>query len=115
MIITLIKQWGADYVEIPESEHQEDYLYRTAYVKFLNEESMPKTISCLKFFNKLNKKNIFGVPKEDYAEITMNEDKLLSLIAIAISILNPSICSSTTYSTLIKISFTLIFFKQYFY
>ena len=55
--ITLVKQWGADYVEIPNSEYPEDYLYRRTYVKFLSEENIPKTINCLKFFNKLNKKN----------------------------------------------------------
>ena len=62
--ITLIKQWGAKYTELPTSEHSKHPFYQEGHVVFSNSTNLPKVIDCLKFFNNLSKKRIFGVPAE---------------------------------------------------
>lgn len=64
MFITLIKQWGAEYTDLKDEEKINPPNERVGDVMFYSDENQPKVIECLKFFNRLNKQHIFGVPKE---------------------------------------------------
>lgn len=64
MFITLIKQWGAEYTRLTSEQKQVEPLYRKGDVMFCSSENKPKVIECLKFFNRLSKQRIFGVPTE---------------------------------------------------
>lgn len=60
--ITLIKQWGARYTELPEDQAKLAANRRVGSVWFTEANEVKKVVECLKFFNKLYKKGIFGVP-----------------------------------------------------
>lgn len=62
--ITLIKQWGAEYTELPEEQKTTHPFYRIGDLKFASKANKPKVIECLRFFKKLNKQRIFGIPSE---------------------------------------------------
>lgn len=64
MFITLVRQWGAEYTRLTAEQKKVEPLYRKGDIMFVSEENKPKVIECLKFFNRLNKQHIFGVPKE---------------------------------------------------
>lgn len=64
MFITLIKQWGAEYTRLLDSEKVKEPGDRIGDIMFYSKDNKPKVVECLKFFNKLNKQRIFGVPKE---------------------------------------------------
>jgi len=63
MFITLVRQWGGTYTELPESEWQKtDPRKRHGYVRFWDNDNKATTIACLKYFNKMNIAKVFGVP-----------------------------------------------------
>ena len=62
--ITLIKQWGAEYTELPEDQKTVHPFYRQGDLKFASSVNQPKVIECLRFFKKLNQQRIFGIPSE---------------------------------------------------
>ena len=64
MFITLIKQWGAEYTKLPDTEKRKNPNQRKGDILFYSSENKPKVIECLKFFKDLNNKKIFGVPGE---------------------------------------------------
>lgn len=61
--ITLTRQWGAEYTDLPETESVKKAKDRIGKVLFNSSTNQPKVISMLKFFNKLNKAGIFGTPQ----------------------------------------------------
>ena len=61
--ITLVRQWGAQYTNLPESEKTRPAKKRVGEVLFNSSENQPKVVEMLKFFNRLNKAGIFGTPK----------------------------------------------------
>ena len=62
--ITLAKQWGAKYTELPESEYTKNPKKRKGSVLFANSDNLPKTLNMLKFFKKLHNDRIFGTPAD---------------------------------------------------
>ena len=60
--ITLVRQWGAEYTNLPESEKTKQAKKRIGQVMFNSAENQPKVVEMLKFFNKLNKAGLFGTP-----------------------------------------------------
>jgi len=62
--ITLAKQWGAKYTELPSSEYSKSPLKRKGSVLFANSENLPKTLKMLKFFKTLHNERIFATPAD---------------------------------------------------
>ena len=60
--ITLVRQWGAEYTKVPESEYQEAIDDRQGHVLFANSTHKSTTVSMLKFFRNLAERGVFGVP-----------------------------------------------------
>ena len=61
--ITLVRQWKAQYTELPESENTKIAKKRVGNVMFNSSQHQSKVIDCLEFFHGLNKQKIFGIPK----------------------------------------------------
>jgi len=61
--ITLVRQWKAQYTELPSSENKKIAKKRVGNVLFNSSENQSKVIDCLEFFHGLNKQKIFGIPK----------------------------------------------------
>jgi len=69
MFITLVRQWGGQYTRLPEEQKKVEPLYRKGDIMFNSSDAKygnirGKVVDCMKFFNRLNKQHIFGVPKE---------------------------------------------------
>lgn len=62
--ITLVRQWGAEYTSVPESENSRQPHKRYGHVRVNVPANQTKIIQMLKFFNGLNKQHIFGTPTE---------------------------------------------------
>jgi len=62
--ITLVRQWGAEYTNLPDSEKVKAPKKRVGQVLFNSAANQPKVIDCLQFFTKLNKDRIFGTPTD---------------------------------------------------
>lgn len=62
--ITLIRQWGATYTEIPEDQKYIHPFYKAGKVVFGSEANVDKVVDCLKFFKRLNNNKLFGIPAE---------------------------------------------------
>ena len=63
--ITLVRQWGAEYTALPESENTTKQPHkRYGHVRVNVPSNQDKIVEMLKFFNGLNKKHIFGTPTE---------------------------------------------------
>ena len=60
--ITLIKQWGARYTELPTDQAMKPANRRQGKVWFTSSEDKPKVVELLKFLRGLHKNKIFGVP-----------------------------------------------------
>ena len=60
--ITLIKQWGARYTELPAEQASKPANRRVGNVWFTSSEDKPKVVELLKFLRGLHKNKIFGVP-----------------------------------------------------
>ena len=61
--ITLIKQWGAKYTELPASQLKEEMDERVGDLLIASPAEKEKIIDCLQFFKKLQKQQIFNTPK----------------------------------------------------
>ena len=67
-VITLIKQWGARYTELPADQAKKPVKRRVGNVWFTHSDSDPakndkgKVVDLLKFLRTLHKNKIFGVP-----------------------------------------------------
>lgn len=61
--ITLVRQWGAKYTELPEDQYQYEMDEREGNVLFASAAEKEKVIDCLSFFKKLQKRQIFNTPK----------------------------------------------------
>ena len=72
--ITLVRQWGSRYTELPESERAVTPKKRQGHVLFANNENLSKTVDMLKFFNRLHKKHIFGTPQDFGGEAQYSSD-----------------------------------------
>ncbi len=70
MFITLVRQWGGQYTRLDSEQMKVEPLYRKGDILFnaTNDKEYgdvrSKVVDCMKFFNRLNKQHIFGVPKE---------------------------------------------------
>lgn len=62
MFITLLRQWGSSYTELPESEKTKDPRRRKGHICFNSAANKPATLACLKYFNEMNTDKVFGVP-----------------------------------------------------
>ena len=60
--ITLIKQWGARYTELPADQAKKPANRRVGNVWFTSSTDKPKAVEMLKFLRGLHKNKIFGVP-----------------------------------------------------
>lgn len=81
--ITLIKQWGAKYTELPESEYAKHPYDQQGNVVFGSKENLPKVVECLKFFNGLAKQRIFGIPAElnsQYSSDAFAQGKVMFMV-----------------------------------
>lgn len=81
--ITLVRQWGAEYTNLPESEKTKQAKRRIGQVMFNSSENQPKVIEMLKFFNGLNKQKIFGTPTSlggSYSSDAFTQCKVMFMI-----------------------------------
>lgn len=62
MFITLLRQWGSSYTELPESEKTKDPRRRKGHISFNSAANKPATLACLKYFNEMSTDKVFGVP-----------------------------------------------------
>lgn len=61
--ITLIKQWGAKYTELPTSQLSEEMDERVGDLLFASAAQKDTVIDCLQFFKNLQTQQIFNTPK----------------------------------------------------
>ena len=61
--ITLVRQWGGKYTELPTDQYSVNPLRRRGKVLFASETNLPKTIAMLKVMNKMARSRVFGVPE----------------------------------------------------
>ena len=81
--ITLVRQWGGRYTELPESERTKFGLLRKGHVLFSNSEYWDETLSMLKFFNRMNKNGIFSLPEvlgKAYSSSSFEKGKVMFMI-----------------------------------
>lgn len=81
--ITLIKQWGAEYTELPKDQREEHAFYQVGKVKFGSATNLPKVVECLKFFNRLAQDRIFGIPAQlnsDYSSEAFAEGSCMFMV-----------------------------------
>ena len=70
MFITLVRQWGGQYTRLDAEQMKQEPLYRKGDILFNAKNDKQygdvrsKVVDCMRFFKKLNKDHIFGVPKE---------------------------------------------------
>ena len=62
--ITLTRQWGAEYTNLPDSQKTKPAKKRVGEVLFNKPENQSKVINMLQYFNKLKQSRIFGTPQE---------------------------------------------------
>ena len=81
--ITLTRQWGAEYTNLPESEKTKVAKKRIGEVLFNSSTNQPKVVNMLKFFNGLNKAGIFGTPASlggSYSSDAFTQCKVMFMI-----------------------------------
>ena len=81
--ITLVRQWGGEYTTLPASEMSNPIKRRKGHVRFTAPDVQPTVIECLKFFNRLNKQGIFGVPAElgdSYSSEAFAKNKVMFMV-----------------------------------
>ena len=81
--ITLTRQWGAEYTNLPESEKDKPMKRRIGQVLFNSEANQPKVIEMLKFFNRFNKARIFDTPSAlggTYASDAFEQCKVMFMV-----------------------------------
>ena len=72
--ITLVRQWGSKYTELPEDQRQVTPKKRQGKVLFANNANLSATVDMLKFFNRLHKNGIFGTPQDFGGEAKFSSD-----------------------------------------
>lgn len=85
MFITLIRQWGAEYTRLTDTEKAKNPNVRKGDIMFYSEENdnRAKVIECLKFFKALNNQKIFGVPKEfqqSYSSAAFEQNQVMFML-----------------------------------
>ena len=81
--ITLTRQWGAQYTNLPESEKTKVPKKRVGEVLFNSSENQPKVIEMLKFLNKWQKDRIFDIPTAlggQYASSAFEQCKVMFMV-----------------------------------
>ena len=63
MFITLVRQWGSHYTELPEDQRSVSPLVRKGKILFANSANLNKTVAMLKYFNEMQKDGVFTVPQ----------------------------------------------------
>ena len=63
MFITLVRQWGSQYTELPEDQRTVSPSKRQGKILFANNANRTKTVAMLKYFNEMQKDGIFTVPQ----------------------------------------------------
>jgi len=85
-LITLIRQWGARYTELPEDQATKTVKRRKGSVWFTSDEDSAKVVKCLRFFSELyhdEKGKIFGLPGHlgsSYASSAFENCKVMFMI-----------------------------------
>ena len=81
--ITLIKQWGARYTVLPESQMKNPVDERIGEAWFTSSTDLPYVRECLRFFNSLHKAKLFAVPKKlggKYATDAFEQCKVMFMV-----------------------------------
>ena len=81
--ITLTRQWGAQYTNLPDSEKSKPAKRRIGEVLFNSAENQPKVVEMLKFFNRFNKQGIFDTPSAlggSYASDAFAQCKVMFMV-----------------------------------
>ena len=81
--ITLTRQWGAQYTNLPDSEKTKAPKRRIGEVLFNSAENQPKVVEMLKFFNRFNKQGIFDTPSAlggSYASDAFAQCKVMFMV-----------------------------------
>ena len=63
MFITLLKQWGAEYTELPEDQRTVSPSRRQGKILFANSANLEKTVAMLRYFNEMQKDKVFTIPQ----------------------------------------------------
>ena len=63
MFITLVRQWGSHYTELPVDQRSVSPLMRKGKILFANSANLSNTVAMLKYFNEMQKDGIFTVPQ----------------------------------------------------
>ena len=89
MFITLVRQWGGQYTRLPDTEKKKEPLFRKGEILFNAKNDAQygdvrsKVVDCMKFFNRLNKQHIFGVPSEfqaQYSSTQFEQNKVMFML-----------------------------------
>jgi multiple sugar transport system substrate-binding protein len=81
--ITLLRQFGGQYTELPDSEAKKPAGRRVGKVKFTNSTNLPKVVNMFKFFRDLNRKKVFATPgylDDSYASGPFENYKVMFMI-----------------------------------
>lgn len=83
MFITLVRQWGAEYTKLEDDQLAKNAYNRVGNIMFYSAQNKPIVIECMKYFNKLNKARIFGVPTEfeaSYSSDAFKDNKVMFML-----------------------------------
>ena len=81
--ITLVRQWGAKYTEVPDSEKTKIAKKRNGYVYFNSSDNQDKVVSMLKYFRNLYEDKLFGTPQTlggDYSSKAFEACRVMFMI-----------------------------------
>lgn len=81
--ITLVRQWGAKYTEVPESEKVKIAKKRVGNVYFNSADNQDTVVSMLKYFRQLHKDKLFGTPQTlggDYSSKAFEQSRVMFMI-----------------------------------
>ena len=83
MFITLVRQWGSHYTELPESERAKSPLIRKGKILFANSANLQKTVDMLRYFNEMQLDGIFTVPQKinaSYSSDAFKQGKVMFMV-----------------------------------
>lgn len=82
--ITLVRQWGAEYTKLPESEKTVHPKNRKGHVLFANSTNLPKVKEMLRFFYKMYTDEIFTTPSltlgADYSSDAFEQGRCMFMV-----------------------------------
>ena len=82
--ITLVRQWGAEYTKLPESEKSVHPKLRKGHVLFANATNLPIVTEMLQFFYNMYKNEIFTTPSmtlgADYSSDAFEQGRCMFMV-----------------------------------